>query len=108
MTPLSHTLRTTYRKTLLAGVALSALLMPPSALPAEREGTVLFFSFEDLQQTLSHPSLPSFSPMFSSFTWQAQDDATEQDGPLEKNSRWGNGLGIDGYFRPGTRSLWGY
>src|SRR5215475_3585541 len=108
MTTLSHTLRMTCRKTLLAGLALSALLTPPCALSAEREGTVLFFSFEDLQQMLSNPSLPSFSPMFPSFTWQEQNDATEQDGPLEMNRRWGNGLGIDGYIRPGTRPLWGY
>jgi len=111
MTTLSKTLRTKCRKALLAGVALSALLTPAGALAAEREGTVLFFSLEDLQQTLSHPSLfslPSFSYLSSSFAWREQPEAEKQDGPLEKNARWGNGLGVDGYTRPGTRPLWGY
>jgi hypothetical protein len=35
-------------------------------------------------------------------------EAAEQDGPLERNARYGNGLGIDGYRLPGTRPLWGY
>lgn len=108
MTPLSHTLRTTYRKTLLAGVALSALLTPPCALSAEREGSVLFFSVEDLKEVLSHPALPYLSQLPPSFTWREQHEANEEEGPLERNFRWGNGLGIDGYTRPGTRSLWGY
>ena len=62
MTTPGHTLRTKCRKALLAGVALSALLTPAGALAAEREGTVLFFSVEDLQQALSHPSPFSLSP----------------------------------------------
>jgi len=108
MTTLSQTLRAKCRKALLAGVALSALLTPPCALAAEREGTVLFFSLEDLQQALSHPSLPSLSQLLPSFAWWEQPEAAEQDGPLERNSRWGNGLGVEGYLRPGTRPLWGY
>src|SRR5262245_12828529 len=109
MPTLSQTLRATCQNALLAGVVLSALLTPVHALAAEREGTVLFFSVEDLQQTLSHPSLPSLFSLPSlwqpspSFAWREQPEAVEQDGGLEKNSRWGNGLGVDGYTRPGTR-----
>jgi hypothetical protein len=108
MTTPSHTLRTKCRKALLAVVALLVLLPLAGALAAEREGTVLFFSLEDLQQALSHPSLPSFSQLSPSFARREQSEAEKQDGPLERNSRWGNGLGVDGYTRPGTRPLWGY
>jgi hypothetical protein len=101
-------LRTHGRKALLAGVALSALLPPPWALAAEREGTVLFFSVADLQQALSHPSLPSLSHLLPSFAWRARPETAEQEGRLERNARWGNGLGVDGSTRPGTRPLWGY
>jgi hypothetical protein len=110
MTILRQTLRTQCWKALLAGVALSALLSA-SAPAAEREGSVFFFSMEDLQEVLSHPtlfSLPALWQSWSSFAWQEQDAAEHQDGPLERNARWGNGLGIDGYTRPGTRPLWGY
>jgi hypothetical protein len=108
MTMLSQALRTQCRKALVAGLTLSILLTPTCALSAEREGTVLFFSLEDLQQALSHPSLPSLSQLSPSFAWWEQPEAAEQDGPLERNFRWGNGLGVDGYTRPGTRPLWGY
>jgi len=108
MTTLSQTLRTKCRKALLAAVALLVLLPPASVLAAEREGTVLFFSPEDIQQALSHPSLPSFAQLSPGFTWREQPETEQQDGPVERNSRWGNGLGVDGYTRPGTRPLWGY
>jgi len=88
-------------------VAFSALLMPAGALAAEREGTVLFFSLADLHQVLSHPSLPSLSQLLPSLAWRERPEAA-QDTHLERNARWGNGLGIDGYTRPGTRPLWGY
>jgi hypothetical protein len=107
MTTLSHTLSAKCRKILLAGLALLVLLPPACALAAEREGTVLFFSVEDLQQALSHSSLPSLSQLAPSFAWQEQPKVAEQDGRLERNSRWGNGLGVEGYTRPGTRPLWG-
>jgi len=58
MTTLSQALRTPCRNALLAGLTLLVLLLPPCALSAEREGTVLFFSVEDLRQALAHPSLP--------------------------------------------------
>ena len=111
MTAFSQTLRTKCRKALLAGLALSVLLTPTCALSTEQEGTVLFFSVADLQQALSHPALPALpalSQLSPSFAWWEQPKAAEQDGPLERNSRWGNGLGVDGYTRPGTRPLWGY
>jgi len=88
-------------------VALSVLLPPTCALAAEREGTVLFFSLADLHQTLSHPSLPSLSQLLPSFAWRERPEAA-QDSHLERNARWGNGLGVDAYTRPGTRPLWGY
>src|SRR5262245_51370312 len=92
MTSLSHTLRSICRKALLAAAALLVLLPPADALAAEREGTVLFFSLEDLQEVLSHPSpfsLPSFSQLSPSFALREQPEAEKQDGPLERNSRWG-------------------
>ena len=107
MTTLRQILRTQGRKALLAGVALSVLLTPAFARSAEREGSVLFFSVEDLQQALSHSALPSFPQLLPSFAWQEQPKAAEQDGPRERSFRWGNGLGVDGYTRPGTRPLWG-
>ena len=80
MTTLSQTLRPNCRKVLLAGVALSVLLSPAGALAAEREGTVLFFSQEDLQQALSHSSsfsLPSFLQLSLSFAQREQPEAEE-------------------------------
>ena len=111
MTVLNQTLRAKCRKALLATVALLVLRPPAGALAAEREGTVLFFSLEDLQQALSRPSpfsLSRFLQLSPSFAQREQPEAEKQDGPLERNSRWGNGLGVDGYTHPGTRPLWGY
>lgn len=111
MTPLRPTRSTPLRRALLALLTVTALLTPAYARAAEREGAVLFFSLEDLHQALAHPSLPSLlalSPPSSSFAWRAQSGEAEQNGPLERNARYGNGLGIDGYTRPGTRPLWGY
>ena len=111
MTTLSHTLRSKCRKALLAAVALLVLLPPAGALAAEREGTVLFFSLEDLQQALFYSlpfSLSSFLQPSPSFARREQSEAEKQDSPVERNSRWGDGLGVDGYTYPGTRPLWGY
>ena len=111
MTTLSHTLRSKCRKALLAAVALLVLLPPAGAQAAEREGTVLFFSPEDLQQALSHSSpfsLPLFLQLSPSFARREQSEAENQDGPVERNSRCGDGLGVDGYTYPRTRPLWGY
>ena len=109
MTTLSQALSTQGRKALLAGLAFIALLTATYAMSAEREGTVLFFSLEDLKQALSHPSLPLLSQLSPSVGWWEQPEAAEQDGPLERNARWGHGLGFDGYAYPGPhRSLWGF
>jgi len=108
MTTYSQALRKTLRRSFLAILTLSTLLTTTCAFSAERDGTVLFFSADDLKEVLSHPSLPSFSQLSPRFAWQEQRDADEQEGPLERNSRWGNGLGIDGYAYPGShRPLWG-
>jgi hypothetical protein len=108
MTTLRQALRSQGRNALLAGLTLLVLLTPTCALSAEREGSMLFFSIEDLKQVLSHPALPALSQLSPSFAWWKQPKAAEQDGPLERNSRWGHGLGVEGYTRPGTRPLWGY
>jgi len=92
-------------KSLLAALALTALLTPTYALSAERDGTVLFFSFEDLKKELTNPSPSQWVPGFS---WRNQQEQANQEGAIERNYRWGNGLGFDGYTRPGTRPLWGY
>ena len=91
---------------LLAVLAFAALLMPTPAMAAEREGTVLFFSFDDLKKELSNPSLALLSP---SFSWRALREHAYKEGPIERNYRWRNGLGFGGYANPRTpRSLWGY
>ena len=108
MTTLSQTLCRKCRKSLLAGVALGALLVPVRAQSAERDGAVLFFSLEDLKEVLSQPSPSSLFQWPPSFTWRQQPEADEQEGPRAQNFRWGGGLGVDGYTRPGTRPLWGY
>ncbi len=97
------------RNSLLALLAFTVLLTPTCALSAEREGTVLFFSFDDLKKELSHPSLPSVSQLAPSFTWRALQDQAYEEGPIERDYRWGNGLGFGGYANPWTpRPLWGY
>lgn len=109
MTTYGQALRTILRRALLALLTLSPLLTTPGAFAAERDGTVLFFSVADLKQVLSHPSLPSLSQLSPRFAWRDQHEAAAQEGPVERNSRWGNGLGVDGYAYPGARRpLWGY
>ena len=98
----------------LALLTASTLLMPSGAKAAERNGTVLFFSFEDIQQVLARPSLPaltsllSFSQSASSFAWRAQSETAERGSPMERNTRYGNGFWVDGYRLPGPHPLWGY
>jgi len=50
MTMLSQALSSRLRLLLLAFLTFTALLTPPCARAAEREGTVLFFSFTDLKR----------------------------------------------------------
>jgi hypothetical protein len=69
---------------------------------------VLFFSFEELKQMLSHPSHPSLPQVFPGFSWRDQREQTGQQSPIERNYQWGNGRGFNGSTRPGTRPLWGY
>jgi hypothetical protein len=102
-------LSTKVRNSLLAVLAFVVLLPPTHALAAEREGTVLFFSVDDLKQELSHPSLSSLAPLSPSFTWRALHEQAYEEGPSERDYRWGNGLGFGGYANPWTpRPLWGY
>lgn len=97
---------TTLWTALFAGLALVVLLTPLSAMAAQRDGTVFFFSLEDLTQALSEPTLPDLSP---SFLWQNLQLQENPESPIERSYRWGNGLGIDGYAHPGARMpLWGY
>ena len=96
------------KSSLLAALAFAVLLTPTYAMAAEREGAVLFFSFDELKQELSHPSIPSLSQLSPSFTWRALHEQAYEDGPIERDSRWGNGLGFGGYATPWTpRPLWG-
>jgi hypothetical protein len=113
MTTLRHTGSTKLRLAILALFTGTILLMPPSAKAAERDGTVLFFSLEDIQQVLAQPSLPRLISFLSpsqpapSFAWRMQSE-TEQNSSLERNTRYGNGLWADGYRLPGPHPLWGY
>ena len=104
------TLHTSHKKhgmkSLLAALTLTAMFLPTTAFSAERDGMTFFFSFEDLRQELTTPSLSQLSPLF---TWRNQEENTDRRTPIERNLTWGNGLGIDGYAHPGSqRPLWGY
>jgi hypothetical protein len=75
-------------------------------MAAQRDGTVLFFSVEDLTQALATSTLSDLSP---SFLWQNLPSQADQESPIERSYRWGYGLGVDGYAHPGARMpLWGY
>src|SRR5215470_16356724 len=90
---------------LTAGV-LGLIGSPIQAQAAEREGATLFFSFAELQDALRYSPLRLFPPGSQSHFLPAWHDKDER---VEKNFRWGNGLGVDGYAAPGTRRpLWGY
>jgi hypothetical protein len=100
-----RTLGKKVRTPLLAAFALMVLVMPMGTLAAEREGTTLFFSFEDLKQRFSHPALAPWP----GFGWRPPQERAEQADRIERNYRWGNGLGFDSYIAPGARRpLWGY
>jgi len=93
-------------KSLVIALTLTATLFPTGAFSAERDGATIFFSFEDLRQEFTQPSLSQFTSLF---TWRNQKEDVDQATPIERNLRWGNGLGIDGYAHPGSRQpLWGY
>jgi hypothetical protein len=102
MTTLSQALSPRLWISLLALLTLTALLAPSGAMAAEREGTVLFFSFADLKQLLCHPAFPALSARSPSCVWREQYEAAEQEDPLERTYRWGHGLGFEGYAYPGS------
>ena len=112
MTTLRYTGSPKLRLTVLALLTATTLLMPPVAKAAERDGTMLFFSLEDIQQVLARPSLPALTSLFSfsqpAFAWRAQSETAERGSPMERNTRYGNGLWADGYRLPGPHPLWGY
>jgi hypothetical protein len=90
---------------LTAGV-LGVVYAPTPAQAVEHEGTTLFFSFADVKAALRFPLFSVFAPGTASYLrpeWQ------EKDSRVERNLRWGHGLGVDGYLAPGSRRpLWGY
>ncbi len=93
-------------KPLLVALALTIVLTPAFAGSAEREDTTLFFSFAELGGMLRHPA-PAFLDLRLAF--RQQQKPVGQQGRIEKNYRWGNGLGFDSYAYPGARPpLWGY
>jgi len=106
MTMFGKALSKSIRKPLLAAFALTMILTPTYALSAERDSTALFFSFEDLKKELSKPDV---SQLYPSFSWRNPQEQAGREGPIERNYRWGNGLGFDSYTFPGVRRpLWGY
>ena len=111
MTTLRYTGSPKLRLTVLALLTGTVLLMPPSAKAAERDGTVLFFSLEDIQQVLAQPSLPALPHSFRShnrlFLVARAVRRRSRTAP-ERNTRYGNGLWVDGYRLPGPHPLWGY
>src|SRR5687767_2343118 len=68
------------RNSLLTVLAFTVLLTPTGAMSAAREGTVLFFSFDDLKKELSNPSLPSLTLLSPSFSWRALRDQAYEEG----------------------------
>lgn len=93
-------------KSLLVALALTVVLTPARATAAEREGTALFLSFAEVTGMLRHPAsiLPEFRSAF-----RPQHSSARAGERIEKNYRWGNGLGFDGSAYPGARPpLWGY
>lgn len=98
-------LKKTGMKALLTALALTATLTPMRAWSAERDGTVLFFPFEELRQVFSNPMLPQLLPRFA---WRMHYEHTDQRHPLERFQLWGNNLRPNGHLYPGAgRPLWG-
>ena len=110
MAKVHNTLSKKVRQSFLIALALTVLLTPIGALAAQRDGTVLFFSFEDLKQGLVNLTPATLVP---SFPWrdsqQQANQESQQESQIERNYRWGHGLGFDSYAYPGVRMpLWGY
>jgi hypothetical protein len=93
-------------KPLLASLALTVVLTPSLAFPVERDGLTLFFSFEDVREILQDPTPQRLLPPLT-FDFQQEDSTPSR---IERETRWGGGLGFNGYASPylGKRPLWGY
>jgi hypothetical protein len=79
---------------------------PTPAQAVEREGTTLFFSFAEVKAALRFPPFAVFAPGTASYL---RPEWHEKDSRVERNLRWGHGLGVDGSVAPGSRRpLWGY
>jgi len=84
----------------------TVLLIPTGALAFQRDGNIFFFSFEELKEGLIHLTPVAPLPRLS---WLRSQPQAEQESLSERNYRWGDGLGIDGYAHPWVRQpLWGY
>lgn len=93
-------------KGFFAALALCVVLTPSLPFAAERDGTTLFFSFDDLKEGMQNPTSSQWS---SYITQMMRQDQGGKESPIERNYYWGNGLGFDGYAAPGSRRpLWGY
>src|SRR4029077_8702572 len=83
----------------LIALTFTVLLTPTGALAVQRDGNVLFFSFEEIKEWMTHLTPAAPLPRFS---WRHSQPQAEQGSPIERNYRWGDGLGIDGYAHPGV------
>ena len=92
----------------LVVLACSVLLTPTSAFSAERDGTVIYFTFEDLQQMFSYSSPPSLRQIFPGFSWRDQHEQPGQQRSIERNSWRVNGRRVDGSPHPETLPVGGY
>jgi len=63
----------------------TVLLTPTGALAVQRDGNVLFFSFEELKEGLVH-----FTPVapLPRFSWRRSQPQAEQESPIERSYRW--------------------
>jgi hypothetical protein len=104
--PGPHTIALDRLQANLAVLAFTVLLTPTYTMSAERVGAVIFFSIVDLKKALSHPSLSSLSQLSPSFAWRDLHDQAYEEGPIERDYRWSNGLGFGGYANPWVVISW--
>jgi len=96
----------TVRNVFLIALTFTVLLAPTNVRAVQRDGNILFFSFDELKEGFTHLTPAAPLPRFS---WRRSLSQARQESLIERNYRWGNGLGIDGYAHPGVRRpLWGY
>ena len=72
------------RRTTLVVLACSVLLTPAYAVSAERDGTVIYFTFEDLQQMFSHSSPPHSSKYFPASPGEISESSPASRDPLNE------------------------